>query len=524
MIETFEGRSVSSFGTALEQTESAVNSFIDSNGLTLTQQQFDALVDIAFNCGSSVLSGSRLSRLLLSGSYTEVEMADAWCAWVNAGGVYVPELLNRRVRDLQIFFYGDYTGEDSDPSFRYIVHMPNGGVLSENTVLCYAAGSAYGTLQTPTREGKYFAGWFTAASGGTHIYQSTIASQNLVLYAHWSDTPLSGDPNVDDGSGNETPSELKTSEACIQFIKDHEGFSKYAQWDYGQWSIGYGTRCEENEFPDGITEEEADLRLREMVADFEITVDKVLENSPIQHTQAQYDAIISFTYNLGSQWINPKYNIYQYIVYGGYTEMEFVNTMGSWLSSSSEVVNGLARRRIDEADLYLNGVYKLGSNTYVRLVFNAMGGETETSYHYYKTGQALGQLPDAAYAGHYFLGWYDRVSGGEAYTSQTEAPPRGNLTLYARWQATGLNFSDVSSDDWFFEAVSDATELGLFQGITETKFDPYGSMNRAMLATVLYRMAGEPAQRKRPSSPTFPAASGSPKPSAGPMPIRLSTE
>lgn len=82
--------------------------------------------------------------------------------------------------------------------------------------------------------------------------------------------------------------------------------------------------------------------------------------------------MISFTFNLGPQWINPKYNIYQYFVYGGYTEMEFVNTMGRWLSSSSEVVDGLAKRRIDEADMYLNGVYRLGSTAYVRVVFNAM--------------------------------------------------------------------------------------------------------------------------------------------------------
>lgn len=156
-----------------------------------------------------------------------------------------------------------------------------------------------------------------------------------------------------------------------------------------------------------------------MLVDFEKMVDDVLDASPLVHTQSQYDAMISFTFNLGPQWINPKYNIYQYFVYGGYTEMEFVNTMGRWLSSSSEVVDGLAKRRIDEADMYLNGVYRLGSTAYVRVVFNAMGGEAEEDYVYYKTGRSLGMLPNAYRSGHYFVGWYD-------------PRPLGRILLYAR--------------------------------------------------------------------------------------------
>lgn len=492
MLEELEGRGVSSFRTALTQVENSVNSFLSANGLTLTQQQFDALASLQFNC-SAVLSGCRVTRLLTGGDYTEVSMANAWCSWVSVGGSYSSKMLERRIRELQVYFYGDYTGNESDPGFRYLVHMPNGGSLEDNRVLCYPRGEAYAALQTATRSGMYFAGWYTAASGGAHITNSMPAAENLIVYAHWSSTPVEN-PNEDNGGSGEDPVTLKTSEACIQFIKDHEGFSKFAYWDYGQWTIGYGTRCEENEFPDGITEEEADRRLRLMLVDFEKMVDDVLDASPLVHTQSQYDAMISFTFNLGPQWINPKYNIYQYFVYGGYTEMEFVNTMGRWLSSSSEVVDGLARRRIDEADMYLNGVYRLGSTAYVRVVFNAMGGEAEDDYVYYKTGTSLGTLPNAYRTGHYFTGWYDRaLSGGTRYTPETAAPARGNVTLYARWETTGLPYQDISRDAWYFEAVSEATDRGLFQGTSETTFEPESTMNRAMLATVIYRMAGSPA-------------------------------
>ncbi len=53
-------------------------------------------------------------------------------------------------------------------------------------------------------------------------------------------------------------------------------------------------------------------------------------------------------------------------------------------------------------------------------------------------------------------------------------------------------FSDVSSDDWFYDAVNYCKENGLMDGIGGGQFDPNGSMTRAMLATALYRRAGQP--------------------------------
>ena len=61
----------------------------------------------------------------------------------------------------------------------------NGGSVSETsrTVNEYAA---YGTLPTPTRTGYTFNGWYTAASGGTKVSNTTtMGTANVTLYAHW---------------------------------------------------------------------------------------------------------------------------------------------------------------------------------------------------------------------------------------------------------------------------------------------------------------------------------------------------
>lgn len=55
-----------------------------------------------------------------------------------------------------------------------------------------------------------------------------------------------------------------------------------------------------------------------------------------------------------------------------------------------------------------------------------------------------------------------------------------------------IRFTDVPEGEWYYDPVYYVVDRGLFVGTSETKFSPKVTMNRGMLATVLYRMAGEP--------------------------------
>lgn len=59
-------------------------------------------------------------------------------------------------------------------------------------------------------------------------------------------------------------------------------------------------------------------------------------------------------------------------------------------------------------------------------------------------------------------------------------------------EPTPMPFTDISEKDWFYDDVKYVWENNLFNGISETLFDPNTKMTREMLATVLYRMAGSP--------------------------------
>lgn len=60
-----------------------------------------------------------------------------------------------------------------------------------------------------------------------------------------------------------------------------------------------------------------------------------------------------------------------------------------------------------------------------------------------------------------------------------------------KWATSG--FIDVKADAWYENSVIYVTEKGYFSGLSDSIFFPGGQMTRAMLVTVLYRMAGKPA-------------------------------
>ena len=53
-------------------------------------------------------------------------------------------------------------------------------------------------------------------------------------------------------------------------------------------------------------------------------------------------------------------------------------------------------------------------------------------------------------------------------------------------------YGDVKLDDWFYDETASVTTLGLMNGVSDTAFAPEAAATRAMIVTILYRMAGSP--------------------------------
>ena len=143
-----------------------------------------------------------------------------------------------------------------------------------------------------------------------------------------------------------------------------------------------------------------------------------------------------------------------------------------------------------------------------------INGEYPTTY----TKGTVTVLPtDVTKPGYTFLGWFTAYSGG-VLVKQIGATETGEKTFYARWQKNvlppppitpgtpsapvtpakpaapvGLPFADVSGSDWFYNDVRYVYEKGIMDGTGIDRFSPNAPLTRAMIVTILYRMAGSPS-------------------------------
>lgn len=67
-------------------------------------------------------------------------------------------------------------------------------------------------------------------------------------------------------------------------------------------------------------------------------------------------------------------------------------------------------------------------------------------------------------------------------------------------------FADVSTNDWFYEAVRYVYENSIFNGTSQTTFMPHGTLTRGMFVTVLGRMAGVDEEAYRGETPFIDVA------------------
>lgn len=383
----------------------------------------------------------------------------------------------------------------------------NGGTVSPASTT-KTHGSTLGTLPTPTRastaEYSYtFAGWFTAASGGTQISTTTTVTENVTYYAHWTATKRSYTATFN-GNGGSTPSPssitkeyntaLGTLPTCsrtgytfLGWYTASSGGTKistttvvtkdityYAQWSINSYTLTFN--------PNGgtVTPTSKDLEYNSAYGTLP---------TPTRASDAQYTYTFAGWYTAatgGTQvtattkmaakdttiyahWTSNtrSYTVSYQTTYGTLNRTsqsvaynskgsctltmpnntaEFTYTFVGWYTAA----NGGGTKVGSELTLETPAIK--GTVTYYAYVtrstksythtFNANGGGTVSPATITKAyNTALGTLPTVSRTGYTFVGWFDTsaTSGGTQATTTTKVT--GTKTWYARWSINSYTFT-----------------------------------------------------------------------------------
>lgn len=383
----------------------------------------------------------------------------------------------------------------------------NGGTVSPASV-SKTHGSTLGTLPTPTRaataEYSYtFAGWFTAASGGTQISTTTTVTGNVTYYAHWTATKRSYTATFN-GNGGETPSPstitkeynvaLGTLPTCsrtgytfLGWYTASSGGTKISTTTvvtkdityYAQWSINSYTLIFN---PNGGTVTPTSKNLEYNSAYGTLP-------TPTRASDAQYTYTFAGWYTAatgGTQvTTNTKMAAKDTTVYAHWTSntrsytVSYQTTYGTLNRTSQSVAyNSKGSCTLTMPDNTAEFTYtfvgwytaangggtKVGSEltletpaikgtvTYYAYVtrstksythtFNANGGGTVSPATITKAyNTALGTLPTVSRTGYTFVGWFDTSAANGGTQATTTTKVTGTKTWYARWSINSYTFT-----------------------------------------------------------------------------------
>lgn len=244
-------------------------------------------------------------------------------------------------------------------------------------------------------------------------------------------------------------SNLAASDDCIEMIKAMEGFSAKPYEDFGQYTVGYGTRCPDEDYErymnEGISKEEAEQLLREYVSDSETRLNNFCDKYSLNLSQNQFDTLVMFSYNFGHAWLSEE-GTFRSAVINGATGNEFLFAIAQWCKAGGQIRISGIQRRLKEANVYLNGVYSTAvPDQFGYVLYDANGGSCSVYVQGYDAVATADIVAVPTYDGFQFDGWYTAKTGGQKVTKLDSSTK--SMTLYAHWLTkTGEELTPAEPD------------------------------------------------------------------------------
>lgn len=314
-----------------------------------------------------------------------------------------------------------------------------------------------------------------------------------------------------------TASDMKASENLKTLIKYWEGcvltaYKAHSSEEY--WTIGYGHYGSDVYEGMTITAEQANEFFEQDIVEFEAAANRINVKYSLNASQNQFDALVSLAYNFGPNWVesNSGWRLAKYVKsnfkddYGNpIPDLEIADAFAVLCSAGGEILPGLVKRRINEAEIFLYNNYSTDLTYFVAGIFDANGGKVSgnrvVAYH---KDKPYGSFPGVSRDGYKLSYWKDSgtgaavsgdtiadktrtltavwtsgtapttyqltVSGGEgsgSYTAGTKVrlvPSAINGKILDHWDVTGATASKGSDGYWYITMpAADVTAVAVWK-------------------------------------------------------------
>ena len=359
-----------------------------------------------------------------------------------------------------------------------LTYNVNGGNAVSPASKSVQYGSAYGTLPTPTRAStaQYsytFAGWYTAATGGTQVTaNTTMGAGNTTIYAHWTATTRSYTINYQTtyGSLNRTSQSIAygSKGSCTLTMPTNNAQYTYTFQGWYTAANGGGTKVGSSltlETPSVTGAATYYAYVTRAVNRYTFTFNANGGSTPSSSSISKNYGEAIGTLPTCSRAAD---NTYTYAFAGWFDTS--ATSGGTQLTTTTKVTSNKTW-------------YARWTATYriYTVTFDGNGGTPSPSTITKTYGSELGTLPTCSRTGYTFLGWYTASSGGTKISSTTKIT--GTITYYAQWSINSYTLTYNVNGGNAVSPASKSVQYGSAYGTLPTP-------TRASTAQYSYTFAG----------------------------------
>lgn len=189
---------------AIAELDKKINSFASSNGLSLSQQQHDALALFSFDSGTAWMEGNGVVKTAIVSKVGANDLLNAMNEWTQYAAV------ERRKIEVNMYMNGVYSNV-VPTNYAKVTYNSNGGDMAQYTSIdgnnkiyemLFDTANTVNHVPAPTRTGKIFLGWYassTSVSNPNWQWMPTLSylCAGHTLYALWQEgTKDSNDAGV----------------------------------------------------------------------------------------------------------------------------------------------------------------------------------------------------------------------------------------------------------------------------------------------------------------------------------------